>query len=602
MLNTFKRIFTLRASISGIIAANAGIQQLQQNMMNSANIDQARTKVESMQEDLDTQRKTKEAQINLANDQGAVSDYLAKSQLDFLKKQHGNMSTILDGAAATQDKTQHQIDSQSQQIKAGLGNLANTDPDAAGHINSVISAASGIPQAQPSPTPSALTGSLGLNSPTTPNMPTAQPGGALSGAGLPNSGQLPKPDISTLFPQAQGQQQGSQTPQGIDAQVRQPAASPAQTDKTMNVPVSQPAVPNMDDERSQYDTSPVTAASIDQANTIQNPEITKALQSGNPFLIQGAMKQMQDGTGFITAPNGVSVEQEKNPFFLNQWQQHLLNDNTSKGPVIDQAIRKYGVNQVMNEFPATVAKPAMMVAQYKQDPNNLSSTMGGGAQRRQFLALVNAVNPNWSEVKYAQIKGNVEQYLDPNTANGKALSALSQVGLHLDTLDKAMGQLNSTQFRDVPIFNKLSNMSQQDIAANPSLAAVNVALAAVHNEVTSAWAGTHNSDAKQAEWTKALANYSSSKDWPALRSTLATLLNEAADNREEQFEGLSNGMSLQDYRGYGAIPPGQRAILNRLQASGGQQTQGGGNDAFTQKSIAAGYSQSDIDAYLKSKQ
>lgn len=561
-------------SINAIIAANAGIQQLQQNAQNSMNLNTKQAQLNEADEKLDILKRTKESQINLANDQNQLSDYQAKSMLDFYKSHFGHAQKLIDATGDAQDMAENKINQSNQQAVNTL-KAASQDPDGQNHINNIISAASGIPQQTQQQSPNIDMSKLGVG--TNPGMSMATPQGMEDTQNeMSKNPAQPNINLGTLGmggDPTSASQQPQQSPQATDAQVRSQQPSPASgsqvgsplTPQGQGMSGSAEApTPSIDDERSNYDTTPVTAASIDQENTIQNPAITKAMDSGNPFLMQGAMKQMSDGKGYVTAPGAVDVEKEKNPFFLNQWQQHILDDKTSQGPVIDQYIKKYGINQVMDELPNTLTRPAELVAKYGEDPNNLSSTMGGGSQRRQMLTLIKTINPGWTEVKYNQVKTNIDQYLNPNGANGKALSALSQVGLHLQTLDSAMNGLNQTQYRDVPLFNKTAAWWRQNASANPQLASVQVAMAAVHNEVTSAWAGAHNSDAKKAEWDNAISAYSSSGDWPALRGTIAKLLNEAGENREDQFEGLSNGVALEDYRGFGAIPPKQKAVLDKF--------------------------------------
>lgn len=331
---------------------------------------------------------------------------------------------------------------------------------------------------------------------------------------------------------------------------------------TMNPPnVTVPptaSTPSLDQERAQYDNTPVTAQSIAKDSMMQNPEWRNSVAQSIAF---GGTPQQR----MIPAPGAVDVEKEKNPFFLSKWGQHILNDNDSNGPVIQDMIKNHGLNQVLNELPATVTQPALTAAKYQQDPNNMSSTMGGGNQRRQMMTLIKAINPNWSEINYKQIQSNIPEFLNPNGANGKALSAISQTPYHLDTLDKDMTALNSSQFRNIPLFNKLGEAIRGNVQGNPQLAAAQTSMAAVTNELTTAWSGTNNSDSKKEEWNKALALHSAPADWPALRATAARLLNEAGQTREDGFKRISGGMSLKDYNGQSVIPQEQKKILDKLQ-------------------------------------
>lgn len=358
----------------------------------------------------------------------------------------------------------------------------------------------------------------------------------------------------------------------ISKNVSKPIAQPIAT-PNINVPPTT-STPSLDQERAQYDNTPTTAQSIAKDSMMENPEWRNSVAQSIAF---GGTPQQR----MIPAPGAVDVEKEKNPFFLSKWGQHILNDNDSNGPVIQDMIKNHGLNAVLNELPATVTQPALTAAKYQQDPNNMSSTMGGGNQRRQMLTLIKAINPNWSEINYKQIQSNIPEFLNPNSASGKAVSAIRQVPLHLDTLDKAMTDINNSQFRNVPLFNKAGEMLRDNVRGNPQLAAVQTSLAAVHNELTTAWAGTNNSDSKKAEWDKALSSYSTPADWPALRATASRLLSEAADAREDGFKGISGGMSLKEYNGQPVLPQAQKQMLDKMQ--GGYKM--GDNNNSTDKGV-----------------
>jgi hypothetical protein len=125
-------------SIQAILMFNSALAQIKQNQLDSANIDQQRAKTESMQNELDIQKRTKESGINLLNDQNVLSDYQAKTMIDAYKEQYKHANDHLDALSDAQDLAQHKADMSAQQAAGVAKQLHASDPDVQAHVSNLL--------------------------------------------------------------------------------------------------------------------------------------------------------------------------------------------------------------------------------------------------------------------------------------------------------------------------------------------------------------------------------------------------------------------------------------------------------------------------------
>lgn len=588
-------------SINAIIAFNSAVQQMKQNQMDSINIDAARANLDQKQQELDITRQTKESQIHIANNQGAISDYQTKAMMDYLKNQFKPHQDLIDATGDAQDLAQHKLDQQNQK----LGIVAKTltqDLDVQGHVGNMLkgmNASNGNGQTPISTQQAPSAGSI-----STPNLMAGeqsqiqktQQGGVLPSIFPTTSQANPINDKQTLGLFGSPSSPVTGSAQGMDAQAREGSAQPQQQGQNIAPEQTQPqqqeqAPPPLGQALGHLDPTPFGA----------NPQ--KDYYMNNPNM----MEAMKDGKYLIQKPPEI-INQE-NPLRLSE-RQKFVEDHAK-----DLMKSGYSRDDIMSQLPSDLSETVDGIGRYKQGEQVLLGGMQATPQvRSAYIGLVRKLFPNYDVNKFGQVAEYRKQLgEDSGNSLGSRVVSVNTVADHLAQMSQLADQLKS---QNVPVQNGIINFVRTNLG-HPEVTNFNDAKEIVSNEIENILSqkGATQSGVKRMEGN---LNANMSPDQlkgfvqvnapliadrvQALRSQYKSNIG-AEDNGEilypetrQRFSELMGGRDV-----FSEFDKGKNPFSAANKMSPQSSGQGNTNDAFSQKALAAGYSQDQINQYLAGK-
>lgn len=426
-------------SLQAIIALNSAVGQMKQNQQDSANIDMARANLEEKQQALDITKRTKEAQIKVANNQGALSDYQTKMMLDYFKDQTKPHEDLLDATADAQDLAQHKIQQQNQQLQTGISSTLYALRQAQGGAAPIDT------QSEPS-----------AGSEATPTLQA----GEQAAVDKSQSGAIPSifPNLSQQKPLDSNQQLGlfgGKPPDQGSGTAQPTAAEPAQ----------QPA----GEESSSTELPPLNNALGHLSNVPFGANPQKDYYMRNPNM----MEAMKDGKYMVQKPPEI-INQE-NPLRLSE-RQKFVEDHAK-----DLMKAGYSRDQVMNQLPSDLAETVNGIGRYQQSEQVLLGGMQATPQvRSAYIGLVRKLFPQYDVNKFGQVQEYRKQLGDDQgNALGARVVSVNTVADHMAQLAQVADQLQS---KNIPAGNAIINFVRTNLG-HPEVTNFKSAKEIVSNEI-----------------------------------------------------------------------------------------------------------------------
>lgn len=237
--------------------------------------------------------------------------------------------------------------------------------------------------------------------------------------------------------------------------------------------------------------------------------------------------------------NEARTNQIANPLGLNEQDNQVLGQVGSAHP-----------QDIMNNLSPTAQSSIKGLLDYSINPNTYSIKNN---LRSQMIGLAKQIDPSYDQKQFPMRSKYANEFF--TGPNGQAITSAKQTLYHLNELHDAVQTMQNT---GSPLLNAPINKWDQIAKGDPTVTDVNTNLTAVAEELTKAWAGSNNGEARVAEWSKSLNSASSPQQWNAVFSKATKLLNDAIKARTSQYKTVM-GTEPQ-----GLFSPEEQQIITKL--------------------------------------
>lgn len=429
-------------SIYAIMAFNSALDRMNQLTQQSQQIQQSKQNLDEGAQKLDILKRTKEAQINVANDQGQLTDFMAKKMLDQLKGQASNATKLLNAHSDAADANEHQNMQELQSTKQAADTLMQNPDVQQWHVGSLLSAANGAPSSVTEPT--AMSGVNPL---------TAGKSGVEQ--------QASNPAIPSIFPMT--------------------SQAPSMIQKTQQIPLN---------ASEQFASGPVPAPMSAGPMAAPQPEQPAQPQSQEQPVQQ--QNPLMDANNYYFNPS--SGKMELNPFFKTQQEAKIkaqasveatqprfearredMNTRTAS-TLLANAVKTGPIGTQNAKVDQAIHARALINSAYDPKTGDFNVTQVPYGELGETLSSLLAGKTGSSDARVAAVKqktaqGDLNSFL--TYWNGKPSNATSQEAIKqtIDIIDRqgevAEEERNNAvdKLKELPVFKRLNDDDFQSIKA-----------------------------------------------------------------------------------------------------------------------------------------